>query len=115
MGRWDAEATYWRHMFLKLARSKLSPLQKLILIEARRLEGSGLTLTGLAKAISARHGIPLSTVKWNLRKLRELDFITGGNKKVRGPYVLTIAGRELADALFKYHLRTTGEGMANKK
>jgi len=99
-------------MFLRLAVSKLSPVQKLILLEASRLEGSGLTLTGLAKAISARHGLPLSTVKWNIRKLRELGLITGGNRKERRPYALTIAGRELADALPRYHLHTTNQGDA---
>ena len=111
----DPGPAYWRSMFIRIASSKLTPTQKLILAEARECEGTGLTLTGLAKRIAGRYNMPLSTVKWNLRKLRELGLITGGNRRERRPYMLTAAGRELANALPRYHLHTTDQGMVNKK
>ncbi|HDJ26610.1 MAG TPA: hypothetical protein ENF34_04775 [Candidatus Bathyarchaeota archaeon] len=79
---------------MRMAKAKLTPLQIYLLVEARRREGSGLTLTGLARDISAREELPLSTVKWNLARLRELGLITGGHRRAFG---LTAAGRELAD------------------
>jgi len=85
-------------MFMRMAKAKLTPLQIYLLVEARRREGSGLTLTGLARDVSARGGLPLSTVKWNLAKLRELGLITGGHRRAFG---LTAAGRELADHLLE--------------
>ncbi len=105
--RRDDRAAYWRSMFVRLARAKLTPLQKLLLLEAHEREGDGLTLTGLAKAIATSRGLPLSTVKWNLAKLRELGLITGGQGRARKPYALTEAGRALADALAEHHLHTT--------
>ena len=98
-GRPDGEADYWRKMFIRMASSVLTPLQKALLVEAKAREGLGLTLTALAKAISAEKGIPLSTLKWNLRKLRELGLITREDGRGRRPYVLTKAGRILAKAL----------------
>ena len=100
-GRPDGDADYWRRMFIRMASSVLTPLQKVLLVEARAREGLGLTLTALAKAISAEKGIPLSTLKWNLRRLRELGLITRRGKRGRRPYALTTAGRILAEALLK--------------
>jgi len=88
-------------MFIRMAEAKLTPLQKLLLVEVREREGRGLTMTGLARAISAEKGIPLSTVKWNMAKLRELGLITTRKKGKKRPCVLTMAGRILADSLSK--------------
>ncbi|RLI07533.1 hypothetical protein DRO32_03730 [Candidatus Bathyarchaeota archaeon] len=88
-------------MFLRMAYAKLTPLQKLLLVEARAREGLGLTMTGLARAVADERGLPLSTVKWNMARLRELGLITFRNGRKREPYVLTTAGRILADLLSK--------------
>ncbi|OYT50962.1 hypothetical protein B6U66_04760 [Candidatus Bathyarchaeota archaeon ex4484_135] len=88
-------------MFIRMAKAKLTPLQKLLLVEVKEREGQGLTMTGLAKAISAEKGIPLSTVKWNMAKLRELGLITIRKEDKKRPCVLTTAGRILADSLSK--------------
>ena len=98
-GELEEDADYWRKMFVRIASSVLTPLQKILLVEARAREGLGLTLTALAKAISAEKGIPLSTLKWNLKRLRELGLITRKNGKGRRPYTLTMAGRILAEVL----------------
>jgi len=91
-------------MFLKLAMDRLSPTQKTILAEALRREGRGLTLTGLARALSAELDIPLSTVKWNLSRLRDLGLIVGGDGRARRkPFRLSPAGRALAKALSRSH------------
>jgi len=87
-------------MFLKIALRKLSPTQKAILVEALEREACGLTFTGLARALSNELGIPLSTVKWNLLKLRELGLIIGGDGEARRkPFRLSWAGRVLAEAI----------------
>jgi len=87
-------------MFMKIALEKLSPTQKTILVRALDKEGSGLTLTGLARALSAEMSIPLSTVKWNLSRLRELGLIIGGDGETRGkPFRLSRAGKALAKAI----------------
>ncbi len=86
-------------MFIRMAKAKLTPLQKLLLVEAREKEALGLTMTGLAKAISAEKGIPLSTVKWNMAKLREFGLITIRKEGKKRSCVLTTAGRILADSL----------------
>jgi len=88
-------------MFIRISREKLTPLQKRLLVEARRHEGSGLTITALARTVSAELGIPLSTAKWNLRRLRDLGLIDGGSRRARRPYSLSPAGRLLADELLR--------------
>ena len=86
-------------MFIRMAKAKLTPLQATLLLDALEKEGSGLTLTGLAKAISASRGLPLSTVKWNLARLRDLGLLSGGRGRIRKPYELTPAGKVLAEEL----------------
>jgi len=90
-------------MFLRIALSRLSPLQKLLLLEARRREAQGLTMTGLAREISRELGIPLSTVKWNLRRLRDLGLIET-RPRGRSPYSLSKAGRALVERISQCHL-----------
>ena len=95
-----ARADYWRRMFLKMALEKLSHTQKAILARALEKEACGLTLTGLARALSIELGIPLSTVKWNLFRLRDLGLIIGGDGRARRkPFRLSRAGRALAKAI----------------
>lgn len=85
---------------MKMAMEKLNATQKAILARALEKEEEGLTLTGLARALSAELGIPLSTVKWNLSRLRELGLIIGGNGRSRGkPFELSHAGKALARAI----------------
>ncbi len=89
-------------MFIRMAMEKLTPLQKALLAEALRKERSGLTLTGLARELSSELGMPLSTVKWNLARLRDLGLIIGGDGRSRGrPFRLSAAGRALAKAIAK--------------
>ena len=92
-------------MFVRMAEAKLTPLQLSLLLEAWEKEGSGLTLTGLARRISAERGLPLSTVKWNLARLRDLGLLSGGRGRIRKPYGLTPAGRVLAEALARSRRR----------
>ncbi len=101
---------YWRSMFVRMAEAKLTPLQKLILMEAGRREGQGLTMTGLARAISAERGIPLSTVKWNMARLREFGLITVRKENRRRVCVLTTAGRILARHLSRGACRYHKQG-----
>ena len=99
-------------MFMRMARAKLTPLQMRLLVEARRREGSGLTLTGLAREIAAREELPLSTVKWNLARLRELGLITGGHRRA---FELTAAGRELADHFLEHGAAEPGRARGRQK
>ena len=99
-------------MFMRMARAKLTPLQMRLLVEARRREGFGLTLTGLARKIAAREELPLSTVKWNLARLRELGLITGGHRRA---FELTAAGRELADHFLEHGAAEPGRARGHQK
>jgi len=78
---------------VKFAMSELTDLQKTLLKKVRENEGKK-TLTALTRELSKRYGIPESTVKWNLRKLRDMGLIIAGNAESKGtPVSLTEIGR----------------------
>ncbi|MGY5854127.1 MAG: hypothetical protein RTU92_11210 [Candidatus Thorarchaeota archaeon] len=87
--------------FFSLAETRLSETQKFVLwMSARLLKFHTLTVTALADLLSRRSTVPYSTVKWNLRTLMELGFITGGDSESRGrPASLTASASMLAEHL----------------
>ena len=82
---------------------KLTPKQKELLTYIYKI-GQAKTLTYLARKYSEETGLSYSTVKWNLRELRDLNLITGGDVNNKGePVRLTEAGLLLVDYLRKNH------------
>ncbi len=68
----------------------------------RLLKFHDLTVTALADLVSRSSSIPYSTVKWNLRSLREMGLLTGGDMRSKGePARLTPEALMLADYLMK--------------
>ncbi|MFX1519995.1 MAG: hypothetical protein ACFFCD_08740 [Promethearchaeota archaeon] len=87
--------------FVKLAQLRLSSKQKLLLKKASNLLSSRkMTLTSLAEHLSLTEDLPHSTVKWNLRTLRDVGLLTGGDMNEKGINAeLTFAGALLAESL----------------
>ncbi|MCX6822191.1 MAG: hypothetical protein NTW30_05445 [Candidatus Aenigmarchaeota archaeon] len=53
-----------------------------------------INVTNLVENLSISHDIPPSTLRWNLKKLIELNLIVAGNSKNKGiPVKLTDSGK----------------------
>lgn len=87
--------------FLQLADARLSDTQKLVLRLSRKLlRYHDLSLTGLADMVSRRSAVPYSTVKWNLRSLKDMGLLTGGDLNNKGQFAfLTVEAQMLVDYL----------------
>lgn len=87
--------------FLQLAEARLSDTQKLVLRTSRDLlRFNEFSLTGLADVVSRRSGVPYSTVKWNLRSLKDMGLLTGGDLNNKGQFAsLTDEARMLVEYL----------------
>jgi hypothetical protein len=84
--------------FHRLADARLTNTQKQVLVESHRLlQFRDLSMTALADLVSRRSSVPYSTVKWNLRSLREMGLLSGGDMSSKGrPAQLTGAACMLA-------------------
>lgn len=87
--------------FLQLADARLSDAQKLVLRMSRELlRYNDMTLTALADMVSRRSAVPYSTVKWNLRSLKDMGLLTGGDLNNKGQFAgLTVEAQMLVDYL----------------
>ena len=87
--------------FFRLAEARLSDTQKQVLCMSHRLlKFYELTLTALADLVSRRSNVAYSTVKWNLRSLKNMGLLTGGNLSSKGQLAcLTHEAQMLADYL----------------
>jgi hypothetical protein len=87
--------------FFRLADARLSDTQKQVLrMSHELLKYHNLTLTALADQVSRRSTVPYSTVKWNLRSLKNMGLLTGGNLSRKGQLAcLTYEAQMLADYL----------------
>jgi hypothetical protein len=57
-------------------------------------------MTALADKVSRRSGVPYSTVKWNLRSLKDMGLLTGGDLNNKGQFAsLTDEARMLVEYL----------------
>ncbi len=87
--------------FFQLAEARLSDSQKLVLRMSRELlRFYEMTLTALADMVSRQSGVPYSTVKWNLRSLKNMGLLTGGDLNNKGQFAcLTYEAQMLVDYL----------------
>jgi DNA-binding transcriptional ArsR family regulator len=85
--------------FFQLANARMSDTQKTVLKLSRQLlKFNSLTVTALADLVSRRSNVPYSTVKWNLRSLKEMGLLTGGDMNCKGERAsLTREAQMLAD------------------
>ncbi len=90
---------------LRLANARLSDTQKTVLMMAHRLlKHDDLTVTALADQVSRRSAVPYSTVKWNLRSLKEMGLLKGGDMCCKGENArLTYEAQMLADYFERNH------------
>jgi len=81
----------------RLALSKLTELQRAILLRLY-CEGNGKhTLSSLVRKLAYELGAPESTLKWSIRGLRDLGLVESGSVEVKGvPVSLTYAGLVVA-------------------
>jgi len=87
--------------FIRLAQVRLTSKQKLLLKKARTLLSlRQMTLTSLAEYLSSELNLAHSTVKWNLRTLRDMSLLTAGDANEKGINAkLTLAGELLAESI----------------
>jgi len=79
------------------ARTKLTEKQRTILNWLTTQYEDDEVYTNLIKQLSIELEIPESTVRWNLRGLREADLINAGTKDNKGvPVSLTTMGKIMA-------------------
>ena len=87
--------------FFRLADTRLSDTQKQVLrMSHELLKHHEMTLTALADQVSRRSTVPYSTTKWNLRSLKNMGLLTGGNLSNKGQLAcLSSEAQMLADYL----------------
>jgi hypothetical protein len=87
--------------FFRLADARLSDTQKQVLrMSHELLKRHEMTLTTLADQVSRRSTVPYSTCKWNLRTLKNMGLLTGGNQSNKGQLAcLTTEAQMLVDYL----------------
>ena len=87
--------------FFRLADARLSDTQKQVLrMSHELLKHHQMTLTALADQVSRQSTVPYSTVKWNLRSLKNMGLLTGGNLSSKGQLAyLSSEAQMLADYL----------------
>ena len=74
--------------FFQLAEARMSDTQKTVLkLSHRLLKFNDLTVTALADLVSRRFDVPYSTAKWNLRSLKDMGLLTGGDLNCKGKSV----------------------------
>jgi Fe2+ or Zn2+ uptake regulation protein len=82
------------------ASSRLTGKQQALLRWIAGMDGEFCVYTTLIDLYSEELGIPRSTVRWNLRGLREAGLIVAGDRENKGvPVALTEMGQTLADYL----------------
>jgi DNA-binding transcriptional ArsR family regulator len=82
------------------ASSRLTGKQQALLRWIAGMDGEFCVYTALIDLYSDERGIPRSTVRWNLRGLREAGLIVAGDRENKGvPVALTETGQTLADYL----------------
>lgn len=87
--------SFLRNVSKLLITTNLSQKQFELLLTLR--ENEGLLYYQVVQSISSDHGIPASTVRWNLNKLRNADLVMAGDKDNKGiPMQLTSSGRLIA-------------------
>jgi len=88
------------HVLTRLALSKLTELQKRIMVELYRNGDGYETFSSLVRKLSVKLSAPESTLKWSLRGLRDVGLITSGKADLKGiPVSLTYAGAVVAKHL----------------
>ena len=90
-----------KRSFIRLAQCRMSSKQKLLLKRSKSLLSShDMTLTALAEFLSTELNLPHSTIKWNLRTLRDMGLLTAGDANEKGINAkLTFAGELLCEKL----------------
>ncbi len=79
------------------ASTKLTEKQRVILRWLMKNDETEAVYTVLIQQLSEELGIPESTVRWNLKGLREAELIKAGDKDNKGiPVSLTDMGRIMA-------------------
>ena len=94
--RWQLDQL--EQALMTAASTKLTEKQRIILQWLTTSSGDDEVYTNLIKQLSDELEIPESTVRWNLRGLREAELINAGTKENKGvPVSLTMMGRIMAN------------------
>ncbi len=89
------------------ATSRLTGKQQALLKWIAEMDDEFYVYTALIDRYSVERGIPKSTVRWNLRGLREAGLIFAGDKENKGvPVALTEMGQTLANYLEPWSTNT---------
>ncbi|MBN2335142.1 hypothetical protein JXL21_06240 [Candidatus Bathyarchaeota archaeon] len=95
--RHNRQLGHLEQALIKAASTKLTEKQRTILQWLVHSYADAAVYTVLINRLSDELGIPESTVRWNLKGLREADLINAGTKDNKGvPVSLTVMGRIMA-------------------
>ena len=95
--RHSRQLTQLEQALMTAASTKLTEKQRTILQWLTTRYSEDEVYTNLIKQLSDELEIPESTVRWNLRGLREAELINAGTKENKGiPVSLTMMGRIMA-------------------
>ena len=96
--RHSRQLTQLEQALMTAASTKLTEKQRTILQWLTTQYAEDEVYTNLIKQLSDELEIPESTVRWNLRGLREAELINAGTKENKGvPVSLTMMGRIMAN------------------
>ena len=96
--RHSRQLTQLEQALMTAASTKLTEKQRTILQWLTTRYAEDEVYTNLIKQLSDELEIPESTVRWNLRGLREAELINAGTKENKGvPVSLTMMGRIMAN------------------
>ena len=96
------QLTQLEQTLMTAASTKLTDKQRLILHWLTTQYEDVEVYTNLIKQLSQELDIPESTVRWNLRGLREAELINAGTKDNKGiPVSLTIMGKIMANYTYE--------------
>jgi Fe2+ or Zn2+ uptake regulation protein len=75
---------------------------QILILNELKTKGHYFSVTNLIERLSEKHGIPPSTLRWNIKRLMKLGLVTAGNCKNKGiPVRLTDSGLLVHEILIR--------------
>jgi len=96
----DAQPIYYEKILIKLLPRALTYQQMAVLDELSSIQNP-TTVSRFIEYLSKKHQIPSSTLRWNIRQLRELELIKCGTSITKGIPMETTNSGKIVYAMLK--------------